>query len=65
MHTDATDETYTVGNGEFLLAVFGSEIADARPVVVSFNGNPTKVSSKAWFGRPWQAGPVDTIRTSA
>ena len=57
MQTDATDETYTVGNGEFLLAVFGSEIADARPVVVSFTGDPTKVPAKAWFGRPWQADP--------
>ena len=57
MQTDATDETYAVGNGEFLLAVFGSEIADARPVVVSFTGDPNKVPAKAWFGRPWQADP--------
>ena len=57
MQTGATDETYTVSNGEFLLAVFGSEIADARPVVVNFIGDPTKVPAKAWFGRPWQADP--------
>ena len=57
MQTEPTDETYAVGNGEFLLVVFGSEINDARPVVVSFNGDPTKVPAKAWFGRPWQADP--------
>jgi hypothetical protein len=57
MQTDATDATYAVGNDEFLRTVFGSEIADARPVVVSFNGDPTKVPAKAWYGRPWQADP--------
>ena len=55
--TDTTDETYIVGNGEFLLAVFGDELADARPVVVSFEGNPTSVPGKVWFGRPWQGTP--------
>ena len=43
-----------VGNGEFLRAVFGDELADARPVVVSFPGNPASVPAKVWFGRPWQ-----------
>ena len=51
--TDRTDETYFVGNGEFLRAVFGGELADTRPLLVSFTGNPTNVSSKVWFGRPW------------
>ena len=57
METDITDETYFVGNDEFLLAVFGDELADARPVVVSFAGNPASVPPKAWFGRPWQGKP--------
>lgn len=57
VETDITDETYFVGNGEFLLAVFGDELTDARPVVVSFDGNPTSVSAKVWFGRPWQGKP--------
>ena len=55
--TDITDETYNVGNSEFLLAVFGDELADARPVVVSFEGNPTSVPAKVWSGRPWQGKP--------
>ena len=63
MQTDATDGTYAVGNDEFLLAVFGSEIADARPMVVSFSGDPTKVLAKAWFGRPWQADPPAPTRS--
>ena len=54
--TDITGETDLVGNGEFLLAVFG-ELVDARPVVVSFEGNPASVPPKVWFGRPWQGTP--------
>jgi hypothetical protein len=57
MQTDAIDGTYAVGNSEFLLAVFGSEKSDVRPVVVSFTGDPTKAPAKAWFGRAWQADP--------
>ena len=57
METDKTGETDLVGNGEFLLAVFGDELADARPVVVSFDGNPASVPAKVWFGRPWQGTP--------
>ena len=53
VETDITGETDLVGNGELLLAVFG-ELADARPVVVSFEGNPASVPAKVWFGRPWQ-----------
>ena len=55
--TDITGETDLVGNGEFLLAVFGGELADARPVVVSFEGNPARAPAKVWFGRPWQGTP--------
>ncbi|MEN8136174.1 MAG: hypothetical protein ABFS18_11660 [Thermodesulfobacteriota bacterium] len=53
METDKTDETYSVGNDEFLRAVFGGELAETRPVLVSFNGNPMSMPGKAWFGRPW------------
>ena len=55
--TDITGETDLVGNGEFLLAVFGGELADARPVVVSFEGNPAITPAKVWYGRPWQGTP--------
>lgn len=54
--TDITGKTDPVGNGDFLLAVFG-ELEDARPVVVSFEGNPASVPPKVWFGRPWQGTP--------
>ena len=56
--TDETDETDLVGNGEFLLAVFGGELRGAAPVLVSFDGNPTNVPGKAWSGWPWQ-GTLD------
>ena len=55
--TDKTDETYIVGNGEFLLAVFGDELTDARPVLVSFDGDPASVPNRSWFGYPWQGTP--------
>lgn len=54
--TDITGKTDLVGNGDFLLAVFG-ELVDARPVVVSFEGDPASVPPKVWFGRPWQGTP--------
>lgn len=57
IQTDANGETNAVSNGEFLYAMFHTALADARPVVVSFDGSPTKASSKAWFGRPWHADP--------
>ena len=56
VETDITGKSDLVGNGEFLLAVFG-ELADARPVLVSFEGNPASVPAKVWFGRPWQGTP--------
>lgn len=56
VETDIIGKTDLVGNGEFLLAVFG-ELVDARPVVVSFEGNPASVPPKVWFGRPWQGTP--------
>jgi hypothetical protein len=58
VETGITDETYFVGNDEFLLEVFGGELAEAFPVLVSFVGNPTNVPNKVWFGRVWQ-GNVD------
>jgi hypothetical protein len=57
METGKTGETYFVGNGEFLLVVFGDGAALARPVVVSFQGNPGGVPAKVWFGNPWQGNP--------
>jgi hypothetical protein len=54
VETGKTDETYFVGNGEFLLTVFGEEFAEARPLVVSFTGNPARVPGKKWSGSPWQ-----------
>jgi hypothetical protein len=50
---DKTDKTDQVSNGDFLRGVFG-ELADARPVVVSFEGNPATAPGKVWSGRAWQ-----------
>lgn len=60
LETDKTGETDLVTNGEFLRTVFGDNLTDVRPVVVSFAGNPTSVPSKAWFGSPW---PGNTYMT--
>lgn len=53
METDKTGETDLVSNGEFLRTVFGDNLADMRPILVSFAGNPTSVPGKRWFGSPW------------
>jgi len=57
VETDASDKTYCVSNGEFLLAVFGKAmtdaLAEARPVLVSFDGNPATAPAKVWSGKPW------------
>ncbi len=58
VETDETDKTDLGGNNEFLLAVFGGELSDARPVVVSFTGNPVSMPSRVWSGRPWR-GSID------
>jgi len=52
--TGKTDKTYSIGNQNFLQTVFGGGLVEARPVVVSFKGNPRTVHSGVWFGRPWQ-----------
>lgn len=57
--TSETDITDTVSNGVFLRTVFGDDLADVRPVLVSFEGNPASVPSQAWFGHPW-AGNADS-----
>lgn len=54
--TDKIDETDWVSNRDFLQTVFGEAQADARPVVVSFAGNPSQVAKSAWYGRPWSMG---------
>lgn len=46
IETDKTGETYLISNGEFLRTVFGDNLADMRPILVSFAGNPTSVPGK-------------------
>ena len=65
VETDTTDESYFVGNDEFLRAVFGDKLEDARPVVVSFDGNPASAPTTAWFGGPWQGKPEVSARLPA
>ncbi len=61
VETDVTDKTDLIGNGEFLRAMFGA-LVEARPVVVSFEGNPASVPAKVWFGTPWN-GTLDLSRS--
>jgi hypothetical protein len=56
VQTGKTDETDIVNNEAFLAEVFGLQLAEARPLVISFKGNPASVLRKAWFGRPWING---------
>jgi hypothetical protein len=54
MKTGKTDETNSIGNLDFLRTVFCEELGSARPVVVSFKGDPRTVPKKLWSGRLWQ-----------
>lgn len=54
--TDETDRTYFLDNEEFLRALFGTDSAESRPLVVSFEGPPGTVSATAWAGCAWEAG---------
>jgi len=53
--TDKTDFS-GIGNSDFIAGVFGEISGTTRPVVVSFPGNPGKVKSNAWFGKPYIEG---------
>ncbi len=56
--TGKTGETNTVSNDAFLRGVFGDNLGGVQPVLVSFEGSPSSVSRKAWFGQPW-SGDAD------
>jgi DNA primase RepB-like protein len=55
--TDKTDKTdyAAISNADFINSIFGDISGIERPVVVSFAGNPGKVSKGSWSGRPWIA----------
>jgi|MTBAKSStandDraft_2_1061841.scaffolds.fasta_scaffold04221_3 hypothetical protein len=63
--TGKTGETYSVGNDEFLQTVFGEEPGGARPIVVSFQGDPLSVPKKSWYGCPWLGSNKVTDRLLA
>lgn len=54
LETDITDETDSIGNQEFLRSIFGDNLMDNCPIVVSFAGDPGKVDKRFWFGQSWQ-----------
>ncbi|MBL8645464.1 MAG: hypothetical protein JNK21_16140, partial [Rhodospirillaceae bacterium] len=54
--TDKTGETATVGNDEFLRALFPGVNGEAAPVVTNFAGDPGKVSASAWQSQCWRDG---------
>lgn len=59
--TNKSNKTDIVDNNQFLHTVFGEQSNGACSIVVSFTGNPTNVSSKNWFGRPWSDGQMNFI----
>jgi hypothetical protein len=52
---DKTDKTVNVDNIDFLRRIFGETTSDCCPIVVSFEGNPSTVPGKKWFGRAWSS----------
>lgn len=59
--TEETDKTDWASNEEFLRVVFGNNSSDARPLLVSFDGNPASAPSKVWFGRPWMNNATEKL----
>ena len=53
IETDKTGETYRVSNGAFLRTLFAAAPTHLRPLVVSFEGDPSSAHGKAWHARPW------------
>lgn len=51
---DSSSDDESLSNSEFMSQVFGRELVDACPVVVSFEGNPANVPGRAWHGSAWQ-----------
>ncbi len=56
--TDKIDETdfSLIKNSDFITAIFGNITDSECPIVVSFAGDPNKVKSSAWLGKPWING---------
>lgn len=57
--SDKTDRTYIDSNLDFLNAIFGNELKDEMPVIVSFPENPRSVSAGKWKGKPWNPSAPD------
>jgi len=52
--TEITDYS-SITNEDFIDSIFG-DLTLARPVCVSFKGNPATVNSKSWFGQAYTKG---------
>lgn len=61
IRTDKSDRTDTIDNFEFLECIFGKKHDETCPIVVSFMGDPAKVSSTKWFGYPWMGEKVSNM----
>lgn len=55
--TDTTGGTDSISNETFLKMVFRDAHPTARPLLVSFTGNPATATSSAWAGKAWH---IDT-----
>ena len=51
--TVISDKTDLLDNNKFLCAIFGESSDAIHPLLVSFKGDPTKVSKSKWYARPW------------
>jgi len=50
--TVKNDKT-VVDNNNFLETIFGKQLNNVYPLVVTFSGNPHTVPKTKWFARPW------------
>lgn len=59
--TFETSKTDLTDNQNFLVAVFGHNLNEAYPIIVSFKGNPNTAAGKNWFGHPWGMNNLSSV----
>lgn len=63
--TQNNDVTEKIDNQSFMEVIFGSSKENERPIVVSFEGNPSDVSGGAWWGKAWRKEAAHNVAENA
>ena len=53
LETDITDKSGNIDNNIFMQNIFGENLYNISPIIVSFSGNPNTIHNKNWNGFAW------------